>query len=127
MWLPLIVVDLPRLQEVSFDARALAFIGAVTAGAAVLSGAPWAWIQKKWSPGATSGAGRVTDHAATHRIRDAMVVAQVATAVVLLLGSGLLIRSVWQLRSINPGFDTTGVLVAPVFLDNQQYKTGDHT
>jgi hypothetical protein len=55
-------------------------------------------------------------------LRDGIVIAQVALAVVLLAGSGLLVRSYLHLRATHPGFDPRGVLVAPVFLDPQGYN-----
>jgi putative ABC transport system permease protein len=62
-----------------------------------------------------------------HRLRDAIVVAQVAVAVVLLAASGLLVRSFFHLRDADSGFDPRGVLLAPVFLDSQAYSSGDRT
>lgn len=50
--------------------------------------------------------------------------AEIALAVVLVAGSGLLVRSVLHLRATDPGFDARGVLVAPVFLDTQAYQSG---
>ncbi|HEY6546293.1 MAG TPA: ABC transporter permease, partial [Vicinamibacteria bacterium] len=59
--------------------------------------------------------------------RDALVVAEVALAVVLLAGASLLVRSHQQLRAVDPGFEARGVLVAPVFLDMEMYGNGDKT
>ena len=63
--------------------------------------------------------------ARTHLLRDCIVVAQVAMAVVLMAGSGLLVRSFLPCDDADPGFDPRGVLVAPIFLDNQAYTSGD--
>jgi predicted permease len=51
-------------------------------------------------------------------------VGQVAFAVVLLAGSGLLLRSFWRLRTTPTGFDPRGVVVLPIFLDMQAYDNG---
>jgi putative ABC transport system permease protein len=126
-WLPSLSTDLPRLEDVSFDGRAVGFIAAVTVLSALLSGVPHAWQRSRRQRIVPLGGLRMTDRPGTHRVRDAMVVAQVATAVILMLGSGLLMRSFLQLRSTDTGFDPSGVLVAPVFLNNQQYRTGEHT
>ena len=62
-----------------------------------------------------------------HALRDGLVVAEVALAVVLLAGAGLLVRSYQRLRAVDPGFDPRGVLVAPIFLDMENYGRGDRS
>jgi putative ABC transport system permease protein len=59
-----------------------------------------------------------------HALRDALVVAEVAMAVVLLAGASLLVRSYQQLHAVDPGFNPRGVLVAPIFLDVEAYGGG---
>jgi predicted permease len=127
-WLPSMLTDLPRIDEVAFDVRALAFIAAVTIMSAVLSGLPQAWRRTRVTAiaGLTTATKGTTRGRDSHRLRDAIVVAQVALAVILMAGSGLLVRSFQELRSTAPGFDPRGVLVVPIFLDNLQYS-GDRT
>jgi putative ABC transport system permease protein len=126
--LPRLTANLPRLHEVALDARALLFCFVVTAMSAVLSGLPQAWRRVRGAPAiGLSGSRTTTDARHRHLIRDAIVVAQFAMAVVLLGGSVLLVRSYIHLRDIDPGFNPQGVLVVPVFLDNQKYTTGEHT
>jgi predicted permease len=127
--LPALSADLPRLDEVSLDSRALLFVAAVTILTAVLSGLPQAWRQARATVMTSLGGfgARTTTGAGRHALRDAIVIAQVALAVVLLAGSGLLVRSFWNLRATDPGFDPRGVLVVPIFLDPQAYNSGDKT
>ncbi len=127
--LPSLSMDLPRLDEVSLDYRALVFVAAVTTLSAILSGLPQAWRRTRVVPvtGLASGSLRTTDGGHRHFLRDAIVVSQVAMAVVLMAGSGLLVRSFLHLRGTDPGFDPQGVLVAPIFLDSQAYNSGDRT
>jgi putative ABC transport system permease protein len=122
--LPALTTDLPRLNEVAFDWRALAFITALTVFSALVSGLPQAWRRTRVSPQAalSSGTLRTTGGAERHWLRDGFVVLQVAMAAILMTGSGLLVRSFLQLRAVDPGFDPRGVLVAPVFLDSQAYS-----
>lgn len=125
--LPALTPNVPRLNEVMFDLRALMFIVAVTSLSAILSGLPQAWRGTRMSPlaGLSAGTLRATEGVARHRVRDAIVVIHVALAVVLMTGSGLLVRSFLHLRGTDAGFDPQGVLVAPIFLDNQAYSSGD--
>ena len=127
--LPTLTMDLPRLDEVTLDYRALLFIAAVTTLSAVLSGLPQAWRRTRAATlaGLSDGSSRTTAGSHRHFLRDSIVVGQIAMAVVLLAGAGLLVRSFLHLRGADPGFDSRGVLVAPIFLDSQAYSTGDRT
>ncbi len=125
--LPSLTTDLPRLGEVTLDNRALLFIGAITIFTALFSGLPQGWRRTRSTSTAVIGRFRTTASARKHALRDAIVISQVAFAVVLLAGSGLLVRSYLHLRGTDPGFDPRGVLVAPVFLDTQAYNSQDKT
>ena len=57
------------------------------------------------------------------RIRQAFVVGEIALAVVLLVGAGLMIRSFGTLRGVNPGFDARNVLTARVTVPTRRYDT----
>jgi predicted permease len=65
--------------------------------------------------GSTSGRER-------HRLRSGLVVAQVALALVLLVGSGLMLRSFRALRSLDPGFDVEGVLTARITVPSAEIE-----
>ncbi|HMC77034.1 MAG TPA: ABC transporter permease [Vicinamibacterales bacterium] len=118
--------DLPRLAEIRPDAAVLAFTFALSlvTGLAIgivpaLSGSRPA-VQsslKESGRGATSGRGQ-------RRLRSALVVAEVALAVVLTLGAGLLFRSFLSVLSINPGFNPDRLLTLQIALPNS-YQTPD--
>lgn len=119
--LPSLASDLPRVDEVALDQRALWFAVVVTGLSALLSGLPQAWSGSR----VTLASGwRSTGSRSRHRLRDVLVAGQVAVAVVLLAGSGLLVRSYVNLASADSGVDPRGVLVAPVFLDSEAYNSG---
>ena len=124
-WLPRLVPDLPRLDEVAFSPRTLWFALAATALAALVSGQLPAWRAMRAEPAAGLRGSTRTVTGRQHTVRDALVVAQVALAVILLCGSGLLVRSVVALNNTDTGFDPEGALVAPIFLDAQAYPTGE--
>src|SRR2546430_914698 len=103
---------LPRLETVEVDGWVLAFALGVTIVTAVATGllpalrAARPDLTDSLKEG-TSGAG--TGHA-RQRLRAALVISEIALAVILVVGAGLLIRSLWQLRAVNPGFDPQGLV-----------------
>jgi putative ABC transport system permease protein len=110
--LTLAPATLPRLPEVSIDTTVLAFTAGLSILTALLFGLLPALqgarveLQETLKEG-----GRANTAGATRsRLRQIMVVTQVALAVVLVIGAGLMMRSFQRLLNIDPGFDTRGVL-----------------
>lgn len=104
---------IPRIQEVGLDYRVLAFTAGVSLLAAFLFGVlPVARygrtdLASQLKDGGDRGG---TGGLRSNRARGVLVVTQIALAVVLLVGSGLLFRSFVALRTVAPGFDPQGVL-----------------
>jgi putative ABC transport system permease protein len=100
---------LPRVEDIGLDPRALAFAVAISVGSSVLFGLLPAvkHAAQRGQPvvGATRGASASRER---QRTRNALVVLQVALALVLLVGSGLMIRTFQALLDIEPGFASTG-------------------
>ncbi len=69
------------------------------------------------------GSSRTTEPGSHHRLHRALVIAEVALAMVLLAGSGLLIRSFARMASLDPGFDPNGVLTLKVALPERKYAS----
>ena len=114
--------QLPRLHEVRMDMTVLAFGAALSLLAAAVLGLlptlstarrPLAVVIREGGRGSTIGRGR-------HRFRQLLVVAQVAMALVLLVGSGLMLRSAARLHAVDPGFEPEGLLAAGVSLGAQK-------
>lgn len=124
---PALAPDLPRLDELRLEPRVVGVLGLMTVAVAFVVGVPQAVRRARQAPvSALSDASlRTTGGDGRHRMRDGLAVVQVALAVVLLIGAGLLTRSVQALAAVDPGFDPRGVLVAPIFLDSQAYGGGD--
>ena len=96
---------LPRLDEISLDARSLAFGLLVTVGAAaIFSVAPLLRAARTRLATRLRGSRGASSGAAQHRTQNALVVGQVALALVLLVSSGLMIRTFEALRAVEPGF-----------------------
>ncbi len=102
-----------RLDQVHLDYRVAAFAALLTAVAGVAAGMlPALQGTRVPASAALQPARRLTDARGTTRARDSLLVAQVALAVVLLVGAGLLGRTVRQLAGVNPGFDVDRLLTA---------------
>lgn len=69
--------------------------------------------------------GRIGTSRAGARMRQALVVGEIALSVVLLLGAGLLVRSFLNLQRVDAGFDPRGVLTMRLTLPQQKYETGE--
>jgi putative ABC transport system permease protein len=95
---------IPRLKEVTLDARALAFTAAASLATGLFFGLAPAWhamrvdVHSMMKDG-SRGTG------ARSRFRSALVVAQVASALVLLAGAGLLMRSFYEIERVDAGFE----------------------
>jgi len=103
--------NLPRLASVTIDPAVLVFTAAISLAAALLSGLMPAWNVFRFDPMTVlRGAGRTAGLGRTGVVRNLVVVAEVALCFVLLIGSGLMIRSFVELQRIDPGFDPNGLL-----------------
>jgi putative ABC transport system permease protein len=116
---------IPRSGEIGFDWRVLAF----TLSAAVITGLVFALApalqgaRVDVNRALKEGAGRGAIGGERGRMRNAMVVAEVALALTLLAGAGLLIRTFVNLRQVDPGFDPGNVLTFEVAPNGKQYET----
>ena len=105
--------NLPRLHEVSLDLPVLGWALAMSLLAGILVGLASAMttLRRDLRPSGEEGSRSVSGGASTRRIRRALVVAEFALAIVLLVGAGLLVRSWWYVSNIDPGFVADRVLV----------------
>lgn len=109
------------VSGVSLDGRVLAFTTAVTLFTSVLFGMLPALGARRVNL-RSSFANRATFSAHSVRIRQALIAGEVALTVVLLAGSGLLIRTLIHLQTLPPGFNPIGVMTAKASLDDARYK-----
>ena len=124
--------DLPRAAQIAVDWRVLAF----TSLAAIATGVLFSLVPlfPVWRASANhalpqGGRGLTAGHS---WLRSALIVGQVALALVLLIGAGLMTRSLWRLLAVAPGFRTERILTArlslpPRYTNGYQYGTGRHT
>ena len=108
--------SVPRLAQASIDARLFAFALGISVLTGVLFGIVPALRDSSGSLSATlnEGGRGGTAGRSSRALRNGLVVSEMALAVIVLIGAGLLIRSFVRLRSVNPGFQPAGVLTARV-------------
>jgi predicted permease len=119
--------DIPRLEEVGVDGTVVLFTLGIALATSIVFGmvpalqATNANLTRGLQEGGRSGAGG----RGTYRTRAALVVAEMALAVVLLIGSGLLIRSFIELTRVDPGFEPSGAVSVRLSLQGELYQNGD--
>ena len=108
--------NLPRLNEVSLDLRVLGVALAMSLLAGILVGLAPAIsaMRRDLRPSGEEGGRNVSGGTSSRRIRRALVVAEFALAIVLLVGAGLLVRSWWHVNNIDPAFRPERVLVMQI-------------
>jgi putative ABC transport system permease protein len=117
---------MPRLAEATVDARLLGFALALSLMTGLLFGllpafqasrADLSEVMKEGARGSAGGPAR-------ERLRSSLIVAEVALSFALLLGAGLLLRSLDRLLAVDKGFDAEGVLSGQVILPSSRYPEG---
>jgi putative ABC transport system permease protein len=114
--------DLPRFWEINVDGRVLAFTLAISIFTGLIAGLAPAWRLTKTNLNEAMKQGLGKTDSGGNRMRGALVISEVALSLVLLIGAGLLIRSLWNLRNVNPGFDARNVLTVKLTLPETKYK-----
>jgi putative ABC transport system permease protein len=119
--------NLPRLQEIGVDARVLGFAFAVSLLTGVIFGLLPAWAASRAGINETlkEGGRNASAGGARQRLRRTFVVAELAVALVLLVGAGLLIKTFWKLRAVEPGFNPDHLLTMRVELPETRYQEVD--
>ena len=114
---------LPRMGEIGLDGSVLVFTFALSIATGVLSGILPALGMTKGdvNDALKQGLGRTDSDSGNSKTRSALVVIEVALSLVLLIGAGLMIRSLWKLQTIDPGFDEHNVLTLSVMVPKRQF------
>lgn len=116
--------NLPRLQEIGVDSRVLAFAFALSLLTGIVFGLVPAWTASRRGVNESlkDGGRSATAGGSQQRLRSTFVVVELAIALVLLVGAGLLVKTFWKLRSVEPGFKTDHLLTMRVELPEARYK-----
>jgi putative ABC transport system permease protein len=115
--------SVPRAGEIKIDLLVLAFtLGVSTLAVFIFALAPMAQLRERnlagWLHGSGKGAG---GGASSQLLRKGLVVTEIALALVLVVGSGLMIRAFWKLRSVDLGFNPFGALSFTITLPSSAY------
>jgi putative ABC transport system permease protein len=109
--------NLPRAEEIKLDGVVFGFAVGVSVLTALVFGLfPALQFSKPDLQETLKDGGRTTGGVATHRLRQGLIVAETALALMLLVGAGLLMRSFVRLLQVNPGFSPDNVVALEVFV-----------
>ncbi|HXV59387.1 MAG TPA: ABC transporter permease [Vicinamibacteria bacterium] len=111
---------LPRMEEIGVDPTVVLFAVGVTLASALLCGSIPSW--RGASAALVSGARGATRARRTNRATAFLVGAEVALTLPLVVGAGLMARTLWHLTDVDPGFVADNVLVARVSLPGDRYR-----
>jgi predicted permease len=107
---------LPRMENIGVDGWVLAFTLAVSVATGVIFGLAPALQMSRLDLHTTLREGSRGSTGGQHKLRSALMVAEVAASLVLLIGAGLMLRTMWQLSRVRPGFNPRNLLTFSVGL-----------
>jgi putative ABC transport system permease protein len=114
---------LPRLDQVHIDGWVLFFTAAVSLAVAMLFGTVPALHATRAEPrSSVAESGGTTSSPYARRVLGGLVVAEVALALMLLVGAGLMIRSFSKLLQVDPGFESANIIGAQILLPTAKYR-----
>lgn len=115
--------DLPRLDAVRVDGLVVAMMAALAVGTGILFGlVPAVFAVRADAGGELGGERSGTAQRGRGRVRDALVAAEVALALTLLVGAGLLVKSFVTLVGVDPGFDPEHLMTAETQFLGEPYR-----
>ena len=116
--------QLPRFWEIGVDAQVLGFTLAISILTGVIAGLAPAWqlTNANLNEAMKQGLGKTDADTGGNRTRSALVISEVALSLVLLIGAGLMVRTLWKLRNVKPGFDAQNVLTMALAIPGTKYQ-----
>jgi putative ABC transport system permease protein len=117
--------SLPNARVIDLDWRVLLFSLGITVGTGILFGLAPAWVTTKsdLNESLKEGGSNVTTEAGRRLLRNALVVSEMALALVLLTGAGLLVRTFVGLTKVDLGIDATNVMTMGLRLPDYKYPS----
>jgi putative ABC transport system permease protein len=119
--------DIPRLHEVAMNARVASFAAVLALLVTAVGNAVPAFRASRTPIAGTLKDGAAVSASASGRLRAGLVVVEIAAAVMLLVGAGLLTRTFAELRRVDVGFKKSNLLVLRITPDAARYRTNAQT
>ena len=122
----LALAGVPRVDEIGLNVSVLAFALAAALVTSVIFGLlPALHLSKHDFNDALKEGGKQQGATIGRGARELLIVAEVAMSIVLLIGAGLVIRSLWRLQDVDPGFSVDNVVTMEVALPTARYQEGE--
>jgi predicted permease len=115
--------SLPRAAEVSIDARVLGLTLLVSLVAGIVVGVAPLWRLSRRDPREALDNGARVSTSMRHRVRAGLITAEIALAIVVVIGAGLLVRTVINLQRLDPGFERSRLVTFALDLPVASYQT----
>ena len=116
---------LPRMEDIGVDGWVLAFTLAVSVATGVIFALAPAIQMSRLDLQSTLREGSRGSTGGQHRLRSALMVAEVAASLVLLIGAGLMLKTMWRLSEVSPGFNPRNMLKFSVGLSPANRSNAD--
>jgi putative ABC transport system permease protein len=118
--------QLPRLEQITLDGRVLVFSVTLSLLTGIVFGLAPAWQAARTDLNQTlKEGGRQASGGGSQRLRHALIAAEVALSLILLVGTGLLIKSFWRLQQVDPGFNPDNLLTLEIQLPYPKYAEAE--
>ena len=118
--------SIPRTAEIGIDMAVLAFtLGVSVISVIVFAVAPLIQLHEGELATTLRAGQRTSGGSGSHRLRKTLVIAEIALAVIPVIGSGLMIRAFWKLQQVDIGFDPRGVTSFSLQLPASKYQNPD--
>ncbi|MGH9201383.1 MAG: ABC transporter permease, partial [Vicinamibacterales bacterium] len=125
--LSIVPAGIPRLHEVALNARVASFAAVLALVVTAVGNAVPTFRASRTPIAGALKDGAAVSASTSGRLRSGLVVAEIAAAVMLLVGAGLLARTFAELRRVDVGFDTSNLLVLRITPDAARYRTPAQT
>ena len=115
---------LPHVNQIGIDGRVVGFTLAITLATSLMFGLAPAWQSARTdlNESLKESGGKGAESGGRQRLRGLLVIGEIAVAMVLLIGAGLMVKSLYRLQQVEPGFDPSHALTMRLALPEAKYR-----